>query len=204
MAVSYLYNAFGEDFMNFSLPFMEEVGHREIRFLLNMMLKRINSPLTSSIGRLFDGVAAILGIRSHVSYEGEAAMALEMMADNKGDTWYAFEWEKDAFFRIPPGPIIRGIVHDMFHGVPCAEISGKFHTTVIRMYSKLCERLRKETDLNRIVLSGGAFQNAILLGGFIKSLEEKSFHVYAHRLIPSNDGGLCLGQAMVAASKSRA
>ena len=137
-------------------------------------------------------------------YEGEAAVALEMRADEKVNSWYAFEWKKDGVFRILPGPIVRGIVYDRQQGVPHAEISGKFHNTVIRMYSELCELLRKENDLNRIVLSGGTFQNAILLRGFIRSLEERDFQVYTHRLIPPNDGGLCLGQAMVAASKSRA
>jgi hydrogenase maturation protein HypF len=204
MAVSYLYDAFGEDFLNFSFPCMKKVGDKKIQFIMEMISKRINSPLTSSLGRLFDGIAAILGIKSHVSYEGEAAVALEMMADRKGHSWYAFELEKDGYYRILPRSIIRGIVHDMLHGIPHAEICGKFHATIIRMYSELCERLRKETGLDRIVLSGGSFQNTILLGGFIKSLEEKRFRVYSHHLVPSNDGGLCLGQAMVAASKSRA
>ncbi|MDY7036412.1 MAG: carbamoyltransferase HypF, partial [Thermodesulfobacteriota bacterium] len=204
MAVSYLYDALGEDFIDMSLPFMEEVGRKKIRLLLDMIVKRLNSPFTSSLGRLFDAVAAILGIRSSVSYEGEAAMALEMMADGKDHGVYAFEWEKDDLFRILPGPIIRGIAHDMLHKVPCAEISGKFHATVIRVYSELCERIREETGLDRIVLSGGVFQNAILLRGFIKSLEEKCFRVYSHRLVPSNDGGICLGQAVIAASRSEA
>jgi hydrogenase maturation protein HypF len=203
MAVSFLYDAFGEDFLDFPLSFMERVGPKRIRSLIEIMTKKINSPPTSSLGRLFDGIAAILGIRSHVSYEGEAAMALEMMAHEKPDAWYAFEWEKDGFFRILPGPIIRGVVKDVLQGIPKAVISGKFHTTVIRMYSELCECLRKESDINRIVLSGGAFQNALLLRGFIQALEERDFQVHSHRLIPSNDGGISLGQMMVAAYQGR-
>jgi hydrogenase maturation protein HypF len=204
MAVSYLYDAFGENFLNFSLPFMEEIGLKKITSLLEVMTKGINSPLTSSLGRLFDGIAAILGIRSHVTYEGEAAAALEMATQEKASPCYAFEWEKDGYFRILPGPIIRGVVNDVLRGLPYPEISRKFHTTVIRVYCELCECLRKENDLDRIVLTGGAFQNAILLREFSKSLEERDFRVYTHRSIPPNDGGLCLGQAMVAASKSRA
>jgi hydrogenase maturation protein HypF len=167
-----------------------------------MMSKGINSPNTSSLGRLFDGVASILGIRQNVCYEGQAAMELEMFAGEKTNDVYEYEWTSGDKYRVLPKPIISGIVHDMETGVALSRICAKFHMTLIRMFSTLCEDIRTETGLNRVVLSGGVFQNSIILTGLIKSLEETNFQVFAHHLVPTNDGGISLGQAVIAAAVS--
>jgi len=165
-----------------------------------MILKRINSPLTSSLGRLFDGVAAIAGLRSRVNYEGQAAMELEMAAQDATDSYYEFAWQGDRPLRILPAPIIRGVVEDIQKGCARSAVSAKFHSTLIRLLADLCDRIRRERGLKRVALSGGVFQNARLLTGLIPALEAKGLEVFSHRRVPSNDGGIALGQAVIAAA----
>ncbi len=168
-----------------------------------MISKGINSPLTSSLGRLFDGVAAICGIRQRVNFEGQAAMELEMAATEDTGTIYDYAWDAGDAYRILTGPIIRGVVDDVVKGKPIGEISSRFHRTLISLFTDLCVRIGKERELDRVVLSGGVFQNSILLTGLTRALEEKDFKVFSHQLVPTNDGGISLGQAVVAAAKFR-
>ncbi|MBT8359166.1 MAG: carbamoyltransferase HypF, partial [Deltaproteobacteria bacterium] len=107
-------------------------------------------------------------------------------------------WNLGDIYRILPGPIIRGVVKDIEKGMHISEISSKFHQTLIRLFSDLCGLIGKETKLNRIVLSGGVFQNSLLLSGLTEMLEKNDFKVFTHRLVPTNDGGISLGQAMIA------
>ncbi|MDL1983111.1 MAG: carbamoyltransferase HypF [Deltaproteobacteria bacterium] len=200
MAVSYLYHAFGEEFWNLDLPLLKEIEEKNIKIIVEMISKKINSPLTSSLGRLFDGIAAIIGIRNNVSFEGQAAMELEMLADSNSDDIYNYEWLPDDTYKVLTQPIVCGVVKDMKAGIHSSRISSKFHMTLVKLFSELCEVIRKENGLNRIVLSGGVFQNSILLRGLIKALEEKRFEVYTHSKVPTNDGGISLGQAVVAAA----
>ncbi|MEA3414862.1 MAG: carbamoyltransferase HypF [Thermodesulfobacteriota bacterium] len=199
MAISYLYQAFGEEFWNLDLPLLKEIEEKKIKIITEMILKKINSPLTSSIGRLFDGISAIIGMKNHVSFDGQAAMDLEMLADNNRETTYDYEWLSGNTYKIFTEPIVCGVVKDMEAGIHASRISSKFHITLIKLFSELCEVIKKESGLNRIVLSGGVFQNSILLTGLIKFLEEKNFEVFTHTTVPANDGGVSLGQAMVAA-----
>jgi len=200
MAISYLYDAFGEEFRNLDLPLLKEIEEKKIKIIIEMISKKINSPLTSSIGRLFDGIAAIIGIKNHVSFEGQAAMELEMLADNNRKSTYDYEWLSGNTYKVFTRPIVCGVVKDMEAGMHPSGISSKFHMTLIKLFSELCVVIRKDSGLNRIVLSGGVFQNSILLTGFIKSLEEKNFKVFTHTKVPANDGGISLGQAIVAAA----
>ncbi|OEU82548.1 MAG: carbamoyltransferase HypF [Desulfobacterales bacterium S5133MH4] len=202
MAISYLYDAFGEGFLDLKLPFFQDLEKKKIEIIMHMISKKVNSPQTSSLGRLFDGVAAILGIRNKVAYEGQAAMELEMAMRKDTKESYGYEWErgKDSY-QIPVHPIIRGVVWDMKNGLETPDISNKFHMTLILLFSDICTVLRKETGLDRVVFSGGVFQNATLLVGLKKALEEKDFQVFTHSLVPCNDGGISLGQAVVAAAR---
>lgn len=200
MAVSYLYDAFGEDFADSNLPLFGQLDDSKVKFVVEMISKRVNSPFTSSLGRLFDGIAAIVGIRNTVFFEGQAAMELEMIADEKAKGIYNFEWSSGEIHRIFLQPIISGVVNDMERGVHPSIISGKFHNTVIVLFSELCEVIRKENGVSRVALSGGVFQNSIILSGLIKGLEQKGFQVITHTLVPANDGGISLGQAMIAAA----
>jgi hydrogenase maturation protein HypF len=199
MAVSYLHDAFGSSLGGLDLPVLREAGADKVRLMQAMIARRINSPLTSSLGRLFDGVAAIAGLRSRVNYEGQAAMELEMAARDETEAVYDCACEGDGPIRILPAPIICGVVADIGKGASVSAISVKFHNTLIRLLADLCDRIRRERDLNRVVLSGGVFQNARLLAGLIPALMARGFEVYSHRWVPTNDGGIALGQAVVAA-----
>ena len=98
-------------------------------------------------------------------------------------------------FKIFPAPIIRGVVRDLQNGLSTAEIGAKFHKTIVALFAEVCTSVRNESDLNRVVLSGGCFQNSILLAGLIQKLESRNFQVFTHRQVPANDGGISLGQA---------
>ncbi len=200
MAVSYLYDAFGEELYSLDLPVLKEIDEKKIRFIVEMISKQINSPATSSLGRFFDGIAAIIGIRNYVVFEGQATMELEMLAGKNINKTYDFEWVSGDMHRILLQPIVCGVVDDMSKGVHPSDISSKFHATIIKMFSELCDIVRKESGLNRIVLSGGVFQNSIVLTGLMEKLEEKGFQVFTHTQVPANDGGISLGQAMIAAA----
>ena len=200
MAVSCLYDAFGEGLQNLDLPWLNEVGVKKVGLLVTMIQKGINAPMTSSLGRLFDGVAAILGLRRQVSFEGQAAMDLEMLAGEAGEAHYDDQWEEGEVIRVLPVPIIEGVVRDLRRGKPRAEISRKFHKTLIVLFARLCAAIKKTEGLNRVCLSGGVFQNRILLCGLTEALEARGFEVFSHRLVPTNDGGISLGQALIAAA----
>jgi len=199
MAASYLYDAFGEEMWGLDIPVFKEKSEDKIRFIIDMVSKKINSPETSSLGRLFDGISAIIGIRNKVCFEGQAAMELEMLSDDNTEETYDYEWtEDDNLYKILTAPLIKGVVADLNNGVHQSVIGGKFHATVIRLYTELCKIIRKDTDIERVALSGGVFQNSILLSGMVKLLEKNGFKAYTHKLVPSNDGGISLGQAVVA------
>jgi hydrogenase maturation protein HypF len=203
MAISYLYDAFGENFRELGLPVLKEIEAPRLKVIVEMILKGVNSPQTSSLGRLFDGVAAIAGIRHRVNFEGQAAMELEMLAAGDARSIYDYQWAPEDPIKILPAPIIRGVVQDVQDGLGIAEISTKFHRTLIALFAEVCTAVRRDAELNRVVLSGGCFQNAILLTGLIRELESRDFEVFSHWQAPCNDGGIALGQALVAAAVSR-
>lgn len=201
MAISYLYHVFGEALYGLDLPLFRNIEKAKTSTILEMISKRVNSPLTSSLGRLFDGIAAILGIRNKVAYEGQAALELEMAMGTHTGQSYDYEWQRrEDSYHIAVDPIIRNVVRDVESGLHVSEISSRFHMTLVRLFSELCTVLRKETGLDRVVLSGGVFQNAALFTGLKNALEEKAFQVFTHSLVPCNDGGISLGQAIVAAA----
>ncbi len=199
MAVSHLRDALGEDLDLFCLP---DVDRDQVRVLMQMMAKGLNSPLTSSLGRLFDAVGAIVGLRNRVAFEGQAAMELEMIADVAESGTYAFVWEGDRPLRIATAPIIRAVVADVKKGTAPSIISARFHNTLIGLFSALCRHLRDATGIDRVALSGGVFQNHRLLTGLSLALQASGFDLFTHRLVPTNDGGLSLGQAVIAATQA--
>ncbi|MGD8369723.1 MAG: carbamoyltransferase HypF [Desulfobacterales bacterium] len=200
MAVSYLYHAFGASFSDLDLPLLARAGAEKIRVATEMIDKQINSPETSSLGRLFDGVAALCGLRSRVAFEGQAAMELEMCSAGTESDSYRFQWESGPLRTVSVDPIIRQVVDDLLRQMPVDRISGKFHNTLVRLFAELCRELKEETGLSRVALSGGVFQNAILLSKMTEALTRLGFSVFSHRIVPTNDGGISLGQAVVAAA----
>ncbi|MDJ0669063.1 MAG: carbamoyltransferase HypF [Desulfobacterales bacterium] len=201
MAVSYLAHTFDDRLHDLDIPFLQSIDRKQADVLVTMGRKKINAPLTSSLGRLFDGVAALLGLRHQVAFEGQAAMELEMTAGDGDAEAYAYHWEAvDDGRRIEVAPIIEGVVADLIKGIPAPQISRRFHATLIALFSALCSELRQETDLDRVVMSGGAFQNVLLSTVLERQLERQGFRVYTQRLVPPNDGGISLGQAVAAAA----
>jgi hydrogenase maturation protein HypF len=201
MALSHLHHSFGADTDGLDLPLSRQTDPEHRRFVLEMAAKRVNAPLTSSLGRLFDAVAALAGLRPRVSFEGQAAMELEMAADPEPPAvLYAHGWDtQNGVSVIQTAPLIRGVVADLEAGRTAGYVSARFHATLVRLFADLCGQLRRDTGLDRVALSGGVFQNVMLLAGLKHALEEGGFHVYTHALVPCNDGGIALGQAVAAA-----
>ncbi|MBM4432553.1 MAG: carbamoyltransferase HypF [Chloroflexi bacterium] len=202
MALSYLYKFFGEDFSLNSLPFTK-VSKTELDIIKQQIKRGLNSPLTSSAGRLFDAVSAISGVRQEIGYEAQAAIELEMMAPDKTGKIevgsYPFsiiESEKNRIVKL--GDLISAVVQDVSSEVPVPQISLKFHNTVAEMMVKMCQLIAQDTGINRVALSGGVFQNRLLLKLAKSSLQKEGFDVLIHRLVPCNDGGISLGQAVIA------
>jgi hydrogenase maturation protein HypF len=197
MALAYLYHAFGGDLFDIPIEFVKRLDQRQTTIILTMIEKNINSPQTSSCGRLFDGIAAMLGLRDRASYRGQAAVELEMEMDEDQGAYSAVIGQEKPLI-IPHAPIIQGVISDLVEGVDRRTISRKFHNTLVRIFSNACVKLRHHRKLNRVVLSGGVFQNVFLLSQLERILLELGFEVYTHSLVPTNDGGISLGQVMVA------
>ena len=198
MALSYLFQAFEGDPPY--LPFLRDIPESTLALLRRMMDKGINSPLTSSCGRLFDAVAALIGLRHRVSYEGQAALELEMaIAGKKESGTYPYElMDRDGLIIFDPSALVRGIAAEVVAGVSGGVISARFHNTLAVMVGAVCTELRRRTGLNLAVLSGGVFQNRYLAEHVVGTLRAKEFNVLTHSRVPPNDGGLALGQAWIA------
>ncbi|MGH8895473.1 MAG: carbamoyltransferase HypF [Egibacteraceae bacterium] len=162
----------------------------------------VNSPLTSSAGRLFDAAAAVLGVRDHVNYEGQAAIELEQRADPAESSAYPASIKGDRPFRVRGHDLVHAAVHDLRAGVPAPVIAGRFHNGVAAAIVAACETARNQTGLGTVALSGGVFQNLLLLHRVVARLEDRSFTVLLHSHVPPNDGGISLGQAAVARARA--
>jgi hydrogenase maturation protein HypF len=199
MAVSSLYEAFGSDFLKMELPFLEGIPPEKVRILFQMIENRVNTPFTSSCGRLFDSVAAIAGVRNDVAYEGQAAVELEAAAEEDMERVYPFQiQEKDGVEQFLIEPIIQSVVEDVQGGCSTGLISATFHNTLVALFLEVCQRLRASRKLKQVVLGGGCFQNARLLVHLTETLESEGFEVYTQSKVPTNDGGIALGQAVAA------
>ncbi len=202
MAMAYLLETFGDGAKTLNIALLNRIDFKAWDTLRSAIEKKVNAPWTSSMGRLFDAVSSLLSIRDHVNYEGQAAIELERIADKEVKDTYPFQlFKEESPLIIDPAPMIREVVQDLTEGVSNSKISGKFHRTVARMIVESCEILRSKEGLNRVVLSGGVFQNFFLLSLVTEELKRSGFDVYTHHLVPTNDGGISLGQAITAHMK---
>ena len=201
MAFALLYDAFGKDFLNMDIPFLKNMDKTKQNFFLKMVQKKINTPLTSGMGRLFDGVSSLLNIIHINTFEGEAPMSIEMIAKKSEKGFYRYEFKNGKTIIIKTAPIIKGIIKDILNGEKNNVISAKFHNTIVNFTLSLCLKIRKETSLNRVVLSGGVFQNIHLLKLFLEKLKKENFKLFFHTKVPTNDGGLSLGQSIIASNQ---
>jgi hydrogenase maturation protein HypF len=152
------------------------------------------------MGRLFDAAAALSGVRQKVNYEAQAAIEFESLVDQSENTAYPFELNNNT---IGLRSAFEPLIADVLAGVSRNVISARFHNGLAKMVTTASSRLRTETGINEVALSGGVWQNITLLGRTLSLLENKGFRVYLHREVPANDGGLSLGQAVIAASRMR-
>jgi hydrogenase maturation protein HypF len=169
--------------------------------VIAMAAKGINSPLTSSAGRLFDAAAAILGVRDTINYEGQAAVELEQLADISETGAYPAAVEAGVPFTIRGSDLLHAVIEDRTDGVPAPVIAARFHHGVAALIEAGCLLMRERYDLGTVALSGGVFQNLLLLSATVARLEARGFRVLLHSRVPCNDGGISLGQALVVASR---
>jgi hydrogenase maturation protein HypF len=197
MAVSYLYKVFGENFVNLELELFDRIDPEKVGLLIMMIDKNINCPLTSGAGRLFDAVSALLGLCEVASFPAEGPMRLESLVQKNQTGSYSFTIDQTIRFN----ETIREIVDDLIRGVEHSLIAAKFHNTIISAIFESSNIIRKKERINKVVLSGGVFQNKYLLEGATELLKENKFEVYTHAYVPANDGGIALGQLAVASKR---
>jgi hydrogenase maturation protein HypF len=195
MAATYLEKTFGNGFLNLPTAFCEDLDPNQWASLRSMMRSKVNCPETSSMGRLFDAIAAMLSVRSSINYEGQAAIELEGMADEWATGIYRFEIDGS---EIRVEKVVRRAVEDLLSGVPRAQVAARFHLSVAQLIVMVATIIHEQRALNRVVLSGGVFQNILLLSNVSRLLRAAGFEVFTHHRVPANDGGISLGQAAIA------
>ena len=202
MAAVFLRAAYGDAMSTLDLAFARRLDPAAWRVLSRAADRGLNAPLTSSAGRLFDAVASLLGLRDRVTFEGQAAMELEALAAPEADLVYpTVIRDGDDGIVVQTPDVVRGVAEDLLRQVPASVIAARFHATLADVLARVCLRVRGRIGLDAVALSGGVFQNAWLLQAAITRLETDGFQVYTHHQVPTNDGGLALGQAAVAARR---
>lgn len=202
MAAACLYHAYRDEMERLDLPFLRRMKARVWPVVNWMIAKQINTLLTSSAGRLFDGIASLIGVRDEVQYEAQAAIELELLVEERAEKDIypiCFHDQGNGFIAGTRG-IIRGVVDDLLIHTPAPVIAGRFHSTMAALIHQTCLRIRQTTGLQDVALSGGCFQNVRLLTETVDRLSADGFQVLTHHKVPSNDGGLALGQVAVAAA----
>ncbi|MBB6622344.1 carbamoyltransferase HypF [Clostridium gasigenes] len=184
-----------------------QFSYKNFNLIMKIIDNKINTPLTSSMGRLFDGVASLLGFNSKISYEGEAAIYLQNLAEsfikersnNIYEKFYSYDLAiSDDMKIINTNKIIKNILEDLKNQVNKGEIAIRFHNTIVEISSNICISLRDRYGINEVALSGGVFQNEILLEKLYLKLKENDFNVLTHKNIPCNDSGISVGQLVIA------
>jgi hydrogenase maturation protein HypF len=212
MALAYLYQALGVRAFSSGHSIAAGLTDNE-KSLFSVMLERgVNAPWSSSCGRLFDAVAALIGIRRNVSYDGQAAIELEALAElvERDSVFSSYPYSlidasaSDSPFQIDFRPMFPLIIADLDTGVLPAQIAWHFHCTVASASVTACIKCAERFALDRVVLSGGVFQNRLLTEMIYSALEQHGFIVHTHRLTPPNDGCISLGQAAVAGYRTQA
>ncbi len=211
MAFSYLYQIYGDNAFDLEIDFTKRIDRKKCQALTTLINRHINSPVISSVGRLFDAISSLIGVRDKVNYEGQAAIELEMIVDKECSKEYNYEIKShNSMLIVEPAQIFAGIIEDLkFSSAPSpasprrassgrAIISAKFHNTIANIIEDVLIHIRDTFKLNKVVLSGGVFQNMILLHNTVSKLQKKGFNIYTHHRVPPNDGGISLGQTVIA------
>lgn len=202
-ALAHLGDALGERALAFDLPLFEQVPAAHLRVVRQMLSAGVNTVQTSSCGRLFDAVAAITGLRLASNYEGQAAIELEAAIDHSWGGSYEFLLHQGSLMQLDFRPTIEAIAREVCNRVPLGRIAAGFHNTIVRSIVVTCEQIAREEGFKRVCLTGGTFQNAYLLKKTLGGLTRAGLTVLTHRQVPPNDGGISLGQAVIAAQQLR-
>ena len=197
MAVAYLEDAYGEDVNSLDLKLFDRIGKSKTEFVRNMIEKDVNSPLTSSIGRLFDAVSSIIGICDVSEFEAEAAILLEKAAQCAIDEYYSYEIKDD---EIDLRKMTKEIVNDLKKGIEKGIISAKFHNTLGEIIFDASNRIKDMTGIEKVLVSGGCFQNKYLMNYIKRRFENSSLELFTHNRYSTTDLGISAGQAAVAVS----
>lgn len=215
MAVSYLWKAYGSE----AEPIINKIYGDSGIMILNIIKRKINCPETSSMGRLFDAVSSLIGIRNKISYEGQASIELEAKINTHSTEYYPYKIthliETNTDHRLPdeqllnscssyiiePYETIKSIINDRFNKIPQDVMSIKFHNTIIKMALEICIKLKNATGISELALGGGVFQNSYLISNIIKVLSSAGFTVYTNKKLPCNDGCISFGQLAIANEK---
>ena len=197
IAVSWLYKVFGKSFTSFNLPLLKVAGKERYEIIIRMIDKKINSPLTSGAGRLFDAVASLTDIVHFSSFQSEGPMRLESLVRSGIKGSYPYSSRQT----ICLDELIKAIVDDVLKGEEKVTIATKLHNTIILIIFDIVSAIRKDKGINKVVLSGGVFQNKYLLEGITDLLTKNDFELYSNRSVPANDGGIALGQLAVASKR---
>jgi hydrogenase maturation protein HypF len=180
------------------LPPVIALTDEEKRLLKAQLERKLNTPFTSSMGRLFDAAASLIGIRQQATYEAQAAIEMEALADLDEQHFYPIAFQDD---QIDPAPIWHGLIADLRAGVSQPVLAARFHKTIAQINLDVCLKIRSEHGITVVALSGGVWQNRVLFQKTTALLETNDFTVLTHHQVPANDGGLALGQAWVAANQ---
>jgi hydrogenase maturation protein HypF len=198
MGLSLLYQTYGVQLADLKLPFIQSLKKPELFKVIESIQKKINCPLSSGAGRLFDAVAAITGICIHSSFHAEAPMRLESAVESNIRDHYDYDLTGTISFT----PAIRQIVSDVISGTRPGIIAARFHNTIAEASLEAIIKISNIKDIRKVILSGGSFQNKYLLETLESVLIKNNFAVYTHARVPCNDGGIALGQMVVAARKN--
>jgi len=198
MGISYLHRCFGEDLHDLKIPLLEDFSRKDITKITALIQKKINTPLASSAGRLFDAVAAICGLNYFSTYQAEAPMLLEAAIDPNEKGRYSYEIRDG---QVSFAPLIRELVEDLHDGRNKGLLAAKFHNTLVGLILELSMEIRAESGQDRIVLGGGTFQNRFLSEKVLDKLEKEHFKVYLPHDIPVNDQGIAAGQLAIGAHR---
>ena len=199
-ALAHLHQTFGAGSLPQDLPLWQHVPAKHVALVQTMLQRGVNTVNTSSCGRLFDAVASLTGLRHEVNFEGQAAIELEMAArrHNDEEQRYPFLIGSGEPCQIDLRPMIEAVVRDLATGTVVGLIAARFHNTLASLILEVCLHLRRQDKLDRVCLSGGTFQNMLLLQRTVAALTGGGFKTYLHSAVPPNDGGISLGQAVIA------
>jgi hydrogenase maturation protein HypF len=202
VALAYLDQIYGDATSKLDLPMLDTIPLAEQQLVRQLIRRRVNALQTTSMGRLFDAVAALLGIRTHAYYEGQAAIELEALAIPSDDP-YPFDLHDGDPFQIDLRQTLQALIADRQQQISIGVIAGRFHMSVIMALTTACLQVRATTGISTVALSGGVFQNRLLLEGLITQLHTQQFRPLINRRVPPNDGGISLGQAAIAAYRQQ-